>query len=156
MQMLADGYFYSFWKLVNGRIHLIRHARSDLLLKPLRPAGHYNECKFQCSTAADIPFFLVFSEGQGLGLCKPLPCPFHPSSSPLCVPALHHGCSWGHAKTQFGAWPALHWKVMVFTELSYDQLFADSLWHTDGAEHRMLLSKSNDTRSVTVWRNICH
>lgn len=70
--------------------------------------------------------------------------------------ALHHGCSWGHAKTQFGPCPALHWKVMVFTELSYDQLFADSLWHTDGAEHRMLLSKSNDTRSVTVWRNICH
>lgn len=65
-------------------------------------------------------------------------------------------CSLGHAKMQFGGCPALHWKVMVFTELSYDQLFADSLWHTDRAEHRMLLSKSNDTRSVTEWRNICH
>lgn len=65
-------------------------------------------------------------------------------------------CSRGHAKMQFGGCPALHWKVMVFTELSYDQLFTDSLWHTDRAEHRMLLSKSNDTRSVTEWRNICH
>lgn len=36
-------------------------------------------------------------------------------------------CSQGHAKMQFGGCPALHWKVMVFTELSYDQLFTDSL-----------------------------
>lgn len=36
-------------------------------------------------------------------------------------------CSPGHAKMQFGDCPGLHWKVMVFTELSYDQLFTDSL-----------------------------
>lgn len=79
-----------------------------------------------------------------------------PSLGNLRTEELSALCSLGHAKMQFGGCPALHWKVMVFTELSYDQLFADSLWHTDRAEHRMLLSKSNDTRSVTEWRNICH
>lgn len=80
----------------------------------------------------------------------------NPSLGNLGTEELCALCSSGHAKMQFGGCPALHWKVMVFTELSYDQLFTDSLWHTDRAEHRMLLSKSNDTRSVTEWRNICH
>lgn len=80
----------------------------------------------------------------------------NPSLGNLRTEELCALCSSGHAKMQFGGCPALHWKVMVFTELSYDQLFTDSLWHTDRAEHRMLLSKSNDTRSVTEWRNICH
>lgn len=65
MQMLADGHFDSFWKLVIRGIHLLRHARSDLLLKPVEspPAGHYTEFRFQCSTdTTDIYLFLKFSE----------------------------------------------------------------------------------------------
>lgn len=112
------------------------------------PACHMTLTGLLPTTVYDILYsrWLTQIPSYSRGLCPPSPFhfPFSPSSLPSPPPsypstcsiraALHRWYSWGYAKTQFGRCPALHWKVMVFTELSYGHLCAGSLWHTDGAE----------------------
>lgn len=57
-------------------------------------ASHYIECRFHCSTAADILLSCCQGGAGPKSLCKPLPCPFH---TPLLLSVYLH-CIMGAAE----------------------------------------------------------
>lgn len=135
------------------------------------PACHMTLTGLLPPTVYDILYsrWLTQIPSYSRGLCPPSPFhfPFSPSSLPsppsfLPLYLQHQGCTASMVQLrlcQNPIWPvsstSLESNGFHWTEL-WPSVCRQSVTYWWSRKHRMLLSKSNDTRSVTVWRNICH